>query len=284
MGLPDWSLRRLQAELAPALPGFVAELAPSIDSTNSELMRRARAGKLQPVLLVAETQTAGRGRLGRQWQSASPRQIGDSLTFSLGLPLPATVDWSGLSLAVGVCLATSLDAPSTAGKAGPRIGLKWPNDLWLQQRKLGGVLIETMLSAATRYAVIGVGINIVRPVVGAFSIAPAGLEEIDPACDAAEALRRVAGPLVATVQRFGREGFRAFQSAFAERDVLFGMPVVAGQWPAEATSTALAGEARGVDASGALLVHTAAGMSRITSSDVSVRPSEPAPPQAPSGD
>ena len=66
-------------------------------------MRRARAGRTEPVLLVAEQQTAGRGRLGRGWHSGA----GDSLTFSLGLPL-APADWSGLSLAVGVSLAESL--------------------------------------------------------------------------------------------------------------------------------------------------------------------------------
>ncbi|MGZ7242464.1 biotin--[acetyl-CoA-carboxylase] ligase, partial [Streptococcus pyogenes] len=76
---------------------------PEVDSTNSELMRRARAGHVDPVLLVAEQQSAGRGRMGRSWAS----RAGDSLTFSLGLPLQPA-DWSGLSLAVGVAVAESL--------------------------------------------------------------------------------------------------------------------------------------------------------------------------------
>jgi len=74
------------------LPGFAVEVLAQIDSTNSELMRRARAGRLEPVLLVAEQQTAGRGRLGRQWFSEQ------ALTFSIGMPL-SPQDWSGLSLA-----------------------------------------------------------------------------------------------------------------------------------------------------------------------------------------
>jgi BirA family biotin operon repressor/biotin-[acetyl-CoA-carboxylase] ligase len=138
---------------------------PEIDSSNTELMRRARAGRTEPVLLVAERQSAGRGRLGRAWQSAA----GDSLTFSLGLPL-APADWAGLSLAVGVSVAESLH---------PRIRLKWPNDLWVDDRKLAGILIETASaggSAAARYAVVGIGINIV---VG-FGLAPAGLGEREP--------------------------------------------------------------------------------------------------------
>ena len=113
----QWPSEAIWEAVVPLLPGFTVEVLPEIDSTNSELMRRARAGQLDPVLLVAQSQTAGRGRLGRGWVS-SP---GDSLTFSLGLPL-APADWSGLSLAVGVAVAEAL---------GPGIGLKWPNDLWL---------------------------------------------------------------------------------------------------------------------------------------------------------
>ncbi len=86
------------------MPGLTVEVLPEIDSTNTELMRRARAGRIDPVLLVGERQTAGRGRLGRGWDS----EPGKSLTFSLGLPL-APADWSGLSLAVGVTLAECLD-------------------------------------------------------------------------------------------------------------------------------------------------------------------------------
>jgi BirA family biotin operon repressor/biotin-[acetyl-CoA-carboxylase] ligase len=98
-----WPAEAIWQAVAPLEEGFTVEVLPQIDSTNTELMRRARAGRAEPVLLVAENQTAGRGRLGRGW-SSSPA---DSLTFSLGLPL-APADWSGLSLAVGASLAESL--------------------------------------------------------------------------------------------------------------------------------------------------------------------------------
>ena len=124
-----WPAESIWEQVSPLLPGFTVEVLPEIDSTNTELMRRARAGQTEPTLLVAERQTAGRGRMGRPWQSA----VGDSLTFSLGLPL-APKDWSGLSLAVGLSVAESLHA---------EICLKWPNDLWWQERKLAGILIET---------------------------------------------------------------------------------------------------------------------------------------------
>ena len=129
-------------------------MLPEIDSTNTELMRRARAGQCDPVLLVAEQQTAG----GAAW-AALAQCGGRLLTFSLGLPL-APQDWSGLSLAVGVSVAESLQPPPFArcGQQGtPRIGAKWPNDLWLGgaqgDRKLGGILRETASLCGARLPV-----------------------------------------------------------------------------------------------------------------------------------
>jgi BirA family transcriptional regulator, biotin operon repressor / biotin---[acetyl-CoA-carboxylase] ligase len=234
----------------PLLPDFTVEVLPEVDSTNTELMRRARAGRLEPVLLVAEHQSAGRGRLGRAWAS-SP---GDSLTFSLGLPL-APADWSGLSLAVGVSIAESLH---------PQAGLKWPNDLWVADRKLGGILIETASFGAARYAVIGCGLNIAPRPGDGLSTRPAALRDLLPGIDAGAALLRIAAPLVQAVKAFELAGFAPFQLRFNARDVLRERAVT--------LSDGTAGTAHGVSESGALLVHTAAGMRAVTSSEVSVRP------------
>ena len=238
----------------PLLRGFTVEVLPELDSTNSELMRRARTGLLEPVLLVAQTQTAGRGRLGRGWQSES----GASLTFSLGLPL-APADWSGLSLAVGVSLAESLHA---------RVQLKWPNDLWVGGRKLGGILIETAsfgeAGQARRYAVVGVGLNIAARTGEGLSTPPAALSELLPEADAGEILLRIAQPLVQSLQAFEGFGFAPFQARFNARDALRDRAVV--------LSDGTAGTAHGATESGALLVHTAGGMHAVTSSEVSVRP------------
>lgn len=240
--------------VAPLLEGFTVEILPELDSTNSELMRRARAGRTEPVLLVAQRQTAGRGRLGRDWHSAP----GDSLTFSLGLTL-APADWSGLSLAVGVCVAETLH---------PALRLKWPNDVWLDDRKLGGILIETAGagegSAAARYAVIGVGLNIRARSAEGLSTPPAALQELDPAAEAGATLGALAAPLVRTLQAFEQFGFGPFQARFAARDALRDRPVT--------LSNGAAGTAHGVGETGSLLVHTAAGMQAVASSEVSVRP------------
>ncbi len=78
----DWGAEALWQQLEPLLPGLTVEVAARVDSTNTRLLDLARAGPDAPALLVAEAQTAGRGRLGRGWV-ATP---GASLTFSLALP------------------------------------------------------------------------------------------------------------------------------------------------------------------------------------------------------
>jgi BirA family biotin operon repressor/biotin-[acetyl-CoA-carboxylase] ligase len=249
-----WPVEAIWEAVAAELPGFTVEVLPSIDSTNTELMRRARAGRTEPVLLVAETQTAGRGRLGRDWHSGAASDVGACLTFSLGLPLHMT-DWSGLSLAVGVSLAQSLH---------PELRLKWPNDLWWQDRKLGGILIETASMGPLRYAVIGVGINIAPRDAAGLSTPAAWLQELVPGISAPQALSRLAVPLLRALRRFEAQGFAAFRKDFEARDTLAGRNV--------ALSDGTTGLARGVDATGALLVHTAAGLLPINSSEVSVRP------------
>lgn len=270
MNAEPWSCPELSRSLQAVWPGIEIELVDSLDSTNSELMRRAHSGGIRPMLLVARNQTAGRGRMGRQWASAPRHQEGDSLTFSFGLPL-AKRDWSGLSVAVGVALATGLDAAIGEHPGAERIGLKWPNDLWWQGRKLAGILIETVTGAAGMYAVIGVGINIACPRANDLATAPAGLREIWPDCTAPQVLHAVASPLLLAAQGFGGGGLAAFHAAFAQRDVLAGRRVAALHGHPGGGVT-LVGTARGIDATGALLLHTDTGMHRISSSEVSLRP------------
>ena len=270
-----WPAEAVWEAVAPLLPGFTVEVLPSIDSTNTELMRRARAGQTEPTLLVAEQQTAGRGRLGRVWQS----DVGASLMLSLGLPM-APRDWSGLSLAVGVSVAESLQPtlpPLEPGQP-PRIGLKWPNDLWLSgDRKLGGILVETASfvapqaaqpatthGTAARYVVVGIGINVLPRSGEGMSMPPGCLQDVEPGLDAPTALLRIVPPLVAMLQGFEACGFAPVQPRFAARDVLQGRPVT--------LSDGQTGTAHGVGEDGALLLHTAQGMQAVTSAEISVRP------------
>jgi BirA family biotin operon repressor/biotin-[acetyl-CoA-carboxylase] ligase len=273
-----WPAEAIWQAVVPSLPAFTGEVVPQIDSTNSELMRRCRAaaGAASPpppeaILLVAEHQSAGRGRMGRNWHS----EAGSSLTFSLGMPLQPA-DWSGLSLAVGVSLADSL-APQT--QEGDQLQLKWPNDLWLKGCKLGGILVETASWGEQRYVVIGVGINVMTPAQSFETAAQSGmppgvaatsLQALWPGVDAPWALQAVAAPLVAAMLAFEREGFAPFQSRFAARDALAGRAV--------RLSDGTEGSACGVGPHGALRLQTAAGMRDISSQEVSVRPLTAAQP------
>ena len=121
-------------------------------STNSDLMTRL-AGLQQPVLLVAEQQTAGRGRAGRSWLSGT-----HALTVSLAWPFRQTAQQLlGLPLAVGTALAQTLVALDVP------VQLKWPNDVLKDGKKLAGILVETALHAQQTWAVIGIGLNLQIP-------------------------------------------------------------------------------------------------------------------------
>jgi len=295
-----WDAQALWEQLTAQLPGLSVEVVPRIASTNTALLERARiasetsrdgdfpqvrrsvesaafgrrSADLQPCLLVAEQQTAGRGRQGRTWHA----EPGASLTFSLALPL-APADWSGLSLAVGVALADALDPAATHAR---RLGVKWPNDLWLMDgavpgisrgRKLGGILIETVSAGSQRLAVIGIGINVLPLDAPDASNGVASVQELDREASAPQVLTRVAVPLVHALKEFERDGFGAFADRFAARDVLYGRAV-------RTTHPDLPeGVALGVAGNGALRLKTPAGIQLVSSGEVSVRldSGEPAP-------
>lgn len=276
--LVQWGVEALWQELEPLLPGLSIEVLARVDSTNSALLERVRSegrhtGEPSPYgrrahdqhacLLVAEHQTHGRGRMGRSWHSSA----GASLTFSLALPM-ALADWSGLSLVAGAAIADALDPP---GAQAPRLQLKWPNDIWLEGRKLGGILIETVPAGAQRMVIVGVGLNIgaSQPSSDAgLQTGYAGLDELSPGTSAPAVLARVAPPLVAALLAFPQQGFAAWQAAYARRDLLAGRQITAG---------ATEGIARGTNAQGELLLETPQGLQTISGGEVSVRLSSGAP-------
>jgi len=245
-----------------AAPHVAVEVIGQTASTNADLL--ARVGQLrQPTLLVAESQTAGRGRAGRAWLSGA----GDSLTFSLAWPLRRPLrELAGLSLAVGVALADTLAACAVP------VRLKWPNDLLLDGAKLAGILIETAQEkngdGRTVWAIIGVGMNLALPAELARQIGrPAAALPAFVAQDCNRLLGTLTQGLADALLQFEQEGFAAFTVRWNALHAWAGQAVQIldhGRMVQE-------GVAAGVDVQGRLLLDTAAGRVPVLAGDVSLR-------------
>ncbi|KAI3594431.1 Biotin--protein ligase [Cupriavidus sp. U2] len=269
--LPAW---RIDTDtLRQALAGGPArswqvEVVAETGSTNADLTQASRSAPWadDAHVRVAYRQTAGRGRQGRPWQGAG-------LMFSVAMPLAlAPARLSGLSLAVGLAVAQALEDCDAA--CGARVGLKWPNDLQIDGRKLAGILIESVPAGPQRlWAVIGIGLNLIRDagMEAALGRELAGVSEamasFDPQRDPTRILAAVLNRLAAMRATFLAQGFAPLAPAWSARDAFRNEPVRLlhdGQVLTE-------GLARGVDSDGHLLLETADGLQRIASGEVSLR-------------
>ncbi len=269
---PGSEIDAIRRSLAAVGVAVAVEWVDETPSTNTDLVERIRKSQPLPetTLRIAASQTAGRGRHGRRWHAAP----GTALTFSLCRPLMA--EPVGLSLAIGAALADALDPPSPGRPV--RLGLKWPNDLWLLDepgvpgqggRKVGGILIESVSGPhRDRAIVIGVGLNVLPQAVADAASGFACLREIDAAATPLSLLVGLAPALVAALVRFDRHGWAAFAGRFAERDVLRGRVVRAGSDE---------GVVDGVAATGELLLRTAHGLVSVVSGEVRVQTIAEAP-------
>lgn len=259
--------RKIQALLGEGVHERIRRLDTvwTVGSTNTLLLERANPPVGSSEALLAEYQTAGRGRRGRNWVAPPGGSICLSLSWMFR-EVPR--DLGALGLVVGVC---ALRALSRVGVGQAR--LKWPNDLLVDDRKLGGILIELRAeSAGPACVVIGIGLNVALGAPLLEKIAAMGLAPIDLATAGLKEPSRnaVAAGLISSFVRglleFERDGLKPFVQQWMEADALRGRPV-----------TVMAGEAftkgvaRGIDLDGALLVETPRGLVRFISGDVSVR-------------
>jgi BirA family biotin operon repressor/biotin-[acetyl-CoA-carboxylase] ligase len=240
------------------------EVLFEVDSTNTRLLGVPAPPEGSADVCIGELQHAGRGRHGRRWIAP----FGDSIAMSLGWSFREAARASPtLSLAVGVAICRALER---AGAQGVR--LKWPNDVWLDDRKIGGVLLElrSELSGAA-HVVIGVGLNVSLSAPVRREIEKTGVRvaAVADACPGAPSRNWMTGTLLdellSMLVRFEREGFAGFRDAWMELDALRGRParVLAGHG-------AISGTARGVDAEGALLLESGGRMQRFVSGEVSL--------------
>jgi len=260
---------KIRAQLPKELRSRVAdiEVAWSLESTNTALLSRPNPTAGVSQVLVAEYQSAGRGRRGRSWLAPPGGAICLSLNWTFG---EVPEDLGALSLVIGVCVRRALAAAGV-----PDVKLKWPNDLMLSRRKLGGVLIELRAeSSGPACVVIGIGLNVALGAdlvkqIAASGIAPTDLKSAGLAPLARNrAVALVAAQCLRGLEVFAREGLKPFIEDWRSADALAGVEVnIAG---AQGTT---AGVARGIDVHGALLIETRAGVQRFISGEVSVRPS-----------
>lgn len=254
---------RIRAQLRPATVDALSSLgvAWSLDSTNSELLRR-KAPEQGVEVLLAEQQTGGRGRRGRQWASpiASNLYLSLSRQFSGGL-----ARLGGLSLVVGVAVAEALRQDGYGA-----VGVKWPNDLLAHGRKLGGILVEGGGEhGGPVRAVIGIGVNVRMPAPVATTIDQAwtdlaGLGDGAPSRNALAA--QVLDTLLPALDQFDRDGLSPFLARYAALDVLAGRAVtVHGPQGDEQ------GVADGIGDDGALRVRMGQGVRQVHAGEVSVR-------------
>lgn len=250
----------IRRELEPALRRRVHIAAHwQIDSTNSALLRAAADEAPDFSVAIAETQSDGRGRRGRTWQSP----LGGNVYFSLLKRFDAAMGTlAGLSIVAGIALARTLRSFGIRD-----VGLKWPNDVVADGRKLAGILVELggeFLGPC--YAVIGIGINVRASRVKIDQ----PVTDLATLCGTPPSRNRLVARLIENLDEatatFTQQSFAGFEQAFAEFDTLAGKPI-----RVHAAAKMREGVAAGIDSRGALRVRHGADIAVYDSADVSVR-------------
>jgi BirA family biotin operon repressor/biotin-[acetyl-CoA-carboxylase] ligase len=234
---PSW--QPLKPIIAPHLFDAM-QVFDILDSTNQYLKQPQFRG--QRHVCVAEMQTQGRGRFGRQWVSPFGLNLYLSLRCPFDRPLSAL---SGLSIVVGLAVCKALNNMN--------IQIKWPNDLWFQQKKLGGILIEILETSAIKTElIVGLGLNIngipKYPATGTYPWTSLA-EILDQTQDRQSIMQTILESLHETLNRFNQEGLQAFLNDWRERDALWGrdLEIIQGQ-------KKFRGQGQGINRMGELII------------------------------
>jgi BirA family biotin operon repressor/biotin-[acetyl-CoA-carboxylase] ligase len=266
----DAPLSRAVIEQALGLDDSVrVEVVEQTGSTNDDLIELARlAAPDKPAVRAALHQFAGRGRHGRRWHDARGR----ALLFSVMTPWtqdPAAA--SAVTVACGISVAEALRERGIEAK------LKWPNDLLLSGRKLGGILTELAFDSQARASlVVGVGLNLsLDPETRVAIDQPAAalderVVEARLAADREVWIAQLARAVLDAIERFAREGFAPFRPRFEGLSAYAGRPVVLMQ----AGLPTLSGVPVGIDGDGRLVLSTGSGIQAVASGELSLRPSD----------
>ncbi|HEY8368209.1 MAG TPA: biotin--[acetyl-CoA-carboxylase] ligase [Thermodesulfobacteriota bacterium] len=253
--------------LATRVVGRPLEVHGAVGSTNDLVREAARAGAPEGLAVLADAQTAGRGRLGRPWVSPAGVNVYLSVLLRPDLPAPAA---PRLTLLGGVAVAT------TALAFGLVPTLKWPNDLLLGGRKAAGVLadLETDREGRIEHLVLGVGVNVnLDPSSLPADLAPLATSfaaELGREVDRAVVARHLLEALDAWVDRARRDGFEPVREAWLRLSGLPGTRVAVAVGGPGANAEVVEGVAIGLGDDGALLLETPSGRRTVVSGEVTV--------------
>jgi BirA family biotin operon repressor/biotin-[acetyl-CoA-carboxylase] ligase len=266
-GVSALSAERIEAQLPGEVRASLEVLLVewTLESTNTRLLDALPPAAGKASVVLAEHQTGGRGRRGRGWVAPPGGAICLSLAWQYA-DMP--VDLSALSLVVGLCAVNAL-----AGLGVPGVSLKWPNDLVTREGKLGGILIEMRTeSGGPVHVVAGIGLNVSLDDAARAAVKATGTNADDirahrtPVPDRNHIVAALLARLVPALEGFPRHGLTPHLDNWHDCDALREHEV-----RVEVAGEITRGVARGIDAHGALLVETPAGMRRFISGEVTVR-------------
>jgi BirA family transcriptional regulator, biotin operon repressor / biotin---[acetyl-CoA-carboxylase] ligase len=234
----------------------------SVDSTNRVALCLAREGAPEGTVVLADSQTAGRGRLNRSWQSPP----GSNLYFSVILrPTVAPADAAQITLLAGVAVAEAVSTFSPAG-----VGIKWPNDVRIRGRKVCGILTEMRTEGGKAAVIVGIGLNVnIRKGdfdAGHSDTATSLQEETGREHSREELFVLLCGRLEQWYEIFLGEGFAAIRAGWLLRSEMAGKTV-----RVLFRDEVQEGVVQGIDRDGALLIsHSRGGLRRITAGDATI--------------
>ena len=247
----------------PGRIGCVIHYFEEVGSTQEIARQLAAEGAAQGAVVIAETQSAGRGRMGRGWHS--PPGVSLYMTIILR-PSLALAEVPRLSLVAGVAAAEALESVAPGV-----VQLKWPNDVWLNGRKAGGIIAEAVTDMHQRLTAVllGIGINLNL----ALEQVPEELRERATSvliatgrrCDRAAVANALFSSLNTRYMETETRGFAAVRPAWEHYSALAGRRVTVVD-----AGTREDGLVRGIDGDGALLLETAHGIRRIVAGDVTL--------------
>jgi len=237
------------------------ELCSAITSTNDYAMKKISMGTGSGYVCLAEQQTAGRGRRGRKWVSPYGQNIYLSMVWQFDGGATAL---EGLSLATGVAVAKALNNLGVEA-----VSLKWPNDIFIGDEKLGGILLEmTGDPAGQCQVVLGVGINmeLSDAEIKAIGQPAVGVKSLNVDVCRNRLIAEVIGGIIIMLQEFTEKGFKRFSSEWSALDAYKDAHVVIISGAQDKV-----GIAKGVDDTGALILATSQGQEKIRGGEVSLR-------------